>query len=303
MNDEGHQAQFIKLVHTLTGHSGSVYSISCDQHHLYSSAGDRIVTRWDLTSGAQDSFVVKLDHPSYAIHTNNDSSYIYIACMDGTVHCVDKTIKKLIFSLNIGKHKVFCLKEVITDKSLLLINEVGSVIIINVEEKSITHNINLIHSKVRRFVIHGDEIIVADGNGKVTFIDSTSLQINKSIQISNDALTSVYFDDLNSHIFLGTKGAHLKSINLLSHKVVFDIPAHNYVIYDLIKIGEYGISCSRDKTIKIWNQNFTKVLQRIDNKSVGHKFSVNQLLKIDEFSFASCSDDCTIKVFRLNESS
>ena len=82
-------------------------------------------------------------------------------------------------------------------------------------------------------------------------------------------------------------------------ELIAEIPAHNYVIYDIISMndGHNFITASRDKTIKIWNTGNLSFLQRIDLKVGGHRHSVNCLAKIAEDAFSSGSDDKRIIVW------
>ena len=142
---------FFTLAQTFKGHRGPVYSIACDDQFLYSSAGDKFVTRWNLITGEQDSFVIKLEHASYAIYTDRFSNYIHVACNDGTIHIVDKESRRLIYSVNIGKHKIFYLKERVSNKDLYIVNEVGACCVINIEKKQISIEQNSINAKLEDF--------------------------------------------------------------------------------------------------------------------------------------------------------
>ena len=65
------------------------------------------------------------------------------------------------------------------------------------------------------------------------------------------------------------------------------IPAHRGVIYGIIEVGEFLISCSRDKSIKVWEMESLKPLQKI----TFHQQSVNQVVQQNAHSFVTASDD------------
>jgi WD40 repeat protein len=80
------------------------------------------------------------------------------------------------------------------------------------------------------------------------------------------------------------------------------LKAHNYVLYDMISLcnGAVLATASRDKSIKLWDTTSWKVISKIDLKNGGHKHSVNALLKQNEYSFVSCSDDAKMIEWHLN---
>ena len=58
------------------------------------------------------------------------------------------------------------------------------------------------------------------------------------------------------------------------------------------------LSASRDKSIKIWVGFYDEVIQKIDAKDKGHKFSVNTLIDLNEKEFLSGGDDKKIICFK-----
>ena len=100
-------------------------------------------------------------------------------------------------------------------------------------------------------------------------------------------------------LYTGGKDAHLRCWNWKSGEEKITVPAHNYVIYDLILLDEGNVlvSASRDKTIKVWSAEDLRFQQRLDLKEKGHRHSVNSLVKLSESSFVSGSDDKKIIVW------
>jgi len=72
-----------------------------------------------------------------------------------------------------------------------------------------------------------------------------------------------------------------------AQECIKSIPAHRGVIYGIIEVGEFLISCSRDKSIKVWEMESLKPLQKI----TFHQQSVNQVVQQNAHSFVTASDD------------
>jgi WD40 repeat protein len=65
--------------------------------------------------------------------------------------------------------------------------------------------------------------------------------------------------------------------------------------------GRYFLTCSMDKSIKVWDAGTTRLLKVIDRaRYAGHGTSVNKLLWTGYHDqIVSCSDDRTLSVWKL----
>jgi WD40 repeat protein len=66
----------------------------------------------------------------------------------------------------------------------------------------------------------------------------------------------------------------------------------------LIRVGNQFITASLDKTIKVWNADFSKVEQRMESKQGGHNRSVNGIVLVDKHTFVTYSDDKKIIIWK-----
>lgn len=85
-------------------------------------------------------------------------------------------------------------------------------------------------------------------------------------------------------------------------KAQLEIPAHLYHIQHLAIHPErnFMLSCSMDKTIKLWQLPDLKLLKVIDfERYQAHRNSVNKVLWIGDNEFISCSDDRTVQHFKI----
>ena len=144
-------------------------------------------------------------------------------------------------------------------------------------------------------------LLVGKYNGEISIYETKFYNEVLSFQAHKTGVSSLTFDTNDKMIISGGKNALIKSWDL-NGKMSKSIPAHRFIVYDLKIFNEsISLSCSRDGSIKVWQNGYKEVVQKIDVSGFGHKHSVNQLLVINAELFASCSDDHTIKIFRVTE--
>jgi WD40 repeat protein len=108
---------------------------------------------------------------------------------------------------------------------------------------------------------------------------------------------ALFVHSLKNVIITAGRDAHI-TISNSDYEVIKRIPAHYQTIYGLIRVGDEFVTASMDKTIKIWNPDFSKVTQRIEFKDGGHNRSVNGVVWIDDQTFASYGDDKKIILWK-----
>lgn len=156
--------------------------------------------------------------------------------------------------------------------------------------------------KIRRMSLNPDEskLYLACQDGFVRVLETEYYNLIEEFFAHEGGATSITLDRENeNYLFTGGKDAHLKIWNLNSKKCEKSIPAHNYAIYDILFLDKTFVTISRDKSIKIWDRESLSFLQKIDAKSKGHKHSVNSILKLNDTTISTASDDKTINIFSL----
>lgn len=286
----------------LTGHSAGVYSLAYDGMFLYSGSADRFVTRWDIETGIQDKFAIRFENPVYAICLVNECKFLAVGLSTGDLHIFDLESKTEIKFFTQHKKALFSITENSLKKQLYITDADGNVSIWNSETFDLLLYLPLDCGKIRRIAVskNGNHFALVGQDGFVRIFDTEFFNEKKTLQAHKGGSTAVLFHPKNEDwILTGGKDALLKCWNWKEEKLLAEIPGHNYVIYDIIPInkGEQFITASRDKTIKIWNTDKLSFLQRLDSKVGGHRHSVNCLVKMNENSFTSGSDDKRIIVW------
>ncbi|AEA45628.1 WD40 repeat domain-containing protein [Fluviicola taffensis] len=282
----------------LNGHAGPIYAASWDGTYLYSSSGDKYVTRWNIVSGLQDtSFTVKLEHAAYTLAVN--SKVCCIGSTDGTLIAVDTESKRVLWEHNFFGNAWFSLL-INEEKNWLIAGDSeGNLMVLDVDSGNRILHLPLAAGKIRSLSISNNYCFVCTQLiGILVFSIETWNEI--ASWEPNELGSNVILPELSQNrIITAGRDAHLV-ISDLNYQVIQKTPLHHQTIYGLIRIGNQFITSSMDKTIKVWKSNFKEIDQKMEFKNGGHNRSVNGLVFIDEQTFASYGDDKKIIVWKKN---
>lgn len=286
----------------LNGHSAGVYSLAFDGKRLYSASADKFVAGWDIELGVQDKFSIRFENPVYSICLLSENKFLAVGLSTGDLHIFDLKDKKEIKFFTQHKKAVFSITENSHKKQFYSADADGNLSIWNSETFELLLYLPLDCGKIRRIAVsgNGNHFALVGQDEFVRVFDTDFFNEISTFKAHKGGATAILFHPKNQDwILTGGKDALLKCWNWKEGNLIIEIPAHNYVIYDIISInnGEQIITSSRDKNIKVWNIDQLNFTQRLDSKQGGHKHSVNCLVKLNETTFASGSDDKRIVVW------
>ena len=291
-----------QLLKTLSGHSGAIYDVVSNDRFVYTTGADKFVVRWNIDSGVQDSFTVKLENVAFNIAIDSNSEKLLIGNRQGGLHVVDVESKKEIryltqhkapiFALSYNEHKdvfysgdgdgYFCVWEAKTMKLLITLPlDCGKIRQISQDES-------------------GEHLALCGQDGKLRIFETDFYNEVECLSVNKEGVNTAQF--IEDTIIVGGKDAMLTVWNWKNRTLIQSIPAHNYAIYDLSIVNNKQnlVSVSFDKTIKYWEIPNLQILKRIEFKNDGHRHTVNRIAKIDENTIVTVSDDALIKVWKLH---
>jgi WD40 repeat protein len=278
----------------ISGHSGAIYDLAFSDHHMYSASADGYVARWDTHTLEQDSFSIKCTTPPYSLVVAKDK--LWFGLSSGDIHVVDLVKKAEVKFYQQHKKSVFSLVHV-PQKNLIIAGDAdGNLSIWNDENLSLLLFLPLDCGKIRKINVKSDgTLFVVHGKDEKIRIFETE-HFNEIVTLpghENGANCSVFSETTENQLISGGKDGLLKVWDWKKEKLIQTIPAHNYAIYDLKTSDDHQtlISVSRDKSIKLWNMSDLQFLQKVENKTGGHKHSVNSVIKDTNGHFFSASDD------------
>jgi len=148
---------------------------------------------------------------------------------------------------------------------------------------------------------YNQHLYTAGGDGQVV---KTDLQLNKleSIHLGNFKIRKLLPHPDGQHILTACGDGTVNVFDVQQNfNLIENIAAHNYAIYDIAfnPSGKIMATASRDKKIKIWNNDLT-FITRIEEYPVGHKNSVNTLCWLSDTELITSGDDRNIMLWHLN---
>ncbi len=283
------------------GHSGQIFSIAFDGNFIYSSSADKFVTRWNFQTSQQDKFAIRFEISPYTISLISNYEKLAVGLENGDLHIFDLLNRKEVKFYQQHKSAVFSALENKSKSHFYSCDADGNLAVWNTSSLKLELFLPFNCGKIRRMTLNSDEskLFLACQDGFIRILETHFYNLIDEIYTHEGGVTALCLDPNNETIFLtGGKDAHLKVWNLTTKRCIKSIPAHNYVIYDILFLAyDKFVTISRDKSIKIWDKETFSVIQKIDSKSKGHKHSVNSIVKLNENSFVTASDDKTIKIF------
>jgi WD40 repeat protein len=289
----------------LNGHGAGIYSLAFDGEFLYSGSADQFVTRWDLSAGTQDKFAIRFDFPVYAITVFNHQNFLAVGLSNGNLHVFDLRSKQEVKFFTQHVKAIFSIVENANDNQLYVADADGNLSVWNTSTFDLLLYLPLDCGKIRRITVSTTggyfAVVGQDGNARVfetTFFNELSCFFSHT-----GGATAVLFHPYKPEVLItGGKDAFLRYWDWKTGTLLEELPSHNFVLYDILAIndGKQILTASRDKTIKIWDSQTTKFLQRLDTKWHGHRHSVNCLIPLNTTTFASASDDKRIIIWKFS---
>ena len=285
----------------ISGHSAAVYSIAFDGIYIYSASGDSYVTRWNLQTGIQDKFAIQFKNTPFSISFFLKNSHLAVGLKSGDLHFFNLAERKEVKFFKQHKTGIFSILENPLKNQLYTADAEGNLAVWNTLSYELELFLPFACGKIRKMSLNHEKsrLILACNDGMIRILETEFFNLLHSFEAHSTAVTSfTFFPGDETKCLSGGKDAFLKAWDLNDYSCFKAIPIHNFSVYDLVFLSDDEfISCSRDKTIKIWNATNFELLQRIEHKNGGHIHSVNQVLKIGASSFASCSDDKRVLLF------
>ncbi len=238
---------------------------------------------------------------------NPSQNELWIGLSNGDIHVVNLDSRKEIRFFKQHQSAVFSLFFSERKQQIYSADASGNLAVWDAGDHSLLVYLPFDCGKIRDVAISPtkDHLALACQDGMIRVLDTDNFNELLYWEAHENGVGSLAFHPVHDHILLsGGKDALLKTWDYPKMKRLNVIPAHNFMIYDLLFMGDnkYLVTGSRDKSVKIWDAETQIPLLKLDTQARGHRHSVNALAKVSETAFISASDDKRLILWKTGES-
>lgn len=265
-------------------HDGPVYALAISGNMVFTGSSDRTVKSMDLTHGIVQPFTVRSEVSPISLWAIS-SALLAIGYLNGEFYLINPRTRSTIFEYHFSGDGVFSLYS-FNDTELYIGLGSGRLAILDFVRLDWIYLEQLSTDKIRAIVYDSNAQCCYLGakDGELVVFDVNNYGVNQCWHAHDGGVNSLLFTSTNQ-LVSGGKDGHIRVWK--GHECIHSIPAHRGVVYGLQEIGNRVVSCSRDKSIKVWDMETFKPLQKL----TFHRQSVNLLVQQNAHSFVTASDD------------
>ena len=296
----------VNKLHTLTGHNDCIYALreGADPRFFFTGAGDGMVVEWDLDHPKDGKLLARLPHSVYALEVDPKRNTLIVGHNYEGVHVIDLVEKKESWSLKLGTAAIFDLK--IFGDELYVATGDGVLFVVDLESRGIKKHIKLSTKSIRVLAIAHSKKLLALGfsDHSIQILDlAQGAAAIARLEGHSNSVFALDFSPGEEVLVSGGRDACLKFWNTNSYFLEENIVAHLYAINYLSfrEDGKYLVTCSMDKSLKIWDSTSRNLLKVIDKaRNAGHGTSINKVFwSTYSGVIVSVSDDRTIAIWQI----
>ncbi|MBB6461285.1 WD40 repeat domain-containing protein [Flammeovirga kamogawensis] len=295
----------VEKISNFGGHTEGLYSVVHfnDNGKFYTAGADGFVVEWNIAQADQGRLVAKVPNTVYALCPLIEENQLVVGQNTDGIHLLDLTSGKEIKSLKLTDQAVFSIKRF--KNELFIGTGDGWLIVVAIDQWAVTKKVKVSEKSVRSVAIDPKKEIVWTGSSdhliKGYAIDTLS-EVRELLGHENSVFALTVTPDAQ-FLVSGGRDAHMRIWNLDGFiETQKDIVAHMYTINDIVfrADGKYFVTCSKDKSIKVWRTEDFRLLKVIDKaRHAGHGTSINRLAWIGEDIIISVSDDHSAAAWKV----
>lgn len=263
-----------------------------------------MVVQWDLADAETGKMVVKVPSSVYALSYNRTNERLVVGQNFSGIHLVNVEEKKEVGSVALTKAAIFDIQA--TDEAIYVSTGAGELFKVSWELKVLAVA-KLSEQSARTIAVHpvSGELAVGFSDNYIRIVNSSDLSVKREFKAHEISVFTLCYHPQLPVLVSGSRDARIKFWDMdRDYTLVEEIVGHMYAInhIEFSPDGQHFVTCSMDKSIKVWDARRFKLLKVIDKaRHAGHATSVNKLLWMSYNNWlVSCSDDRTISTWDIS---
>ena len=290
----------------LAGHKDCIYTIcqSPDNQFFFSSGGDGVVARWDLSNPEIGDLIIKVPNSVYALCCLKEERQLLVGQNFEGIHLIDLDQKTELRSVKLTDAAIFDIQ--VWGKDIFVTCGDGVVIVVDYDSFSVKKHLKASDKSARCLSINPieREFAVGYSDHTIKIFGLQDFELHRTIQAHKNSVFTTRYTQDGRFLISGSRDAHLKIWDVENKYQLYEsIVAHMYAInhLDFSPDGKYFATCSMDKSVKVWDLSSWQLIKVIDKaRHAGHGNSVNKLVWSSyENLLISAGDDRMISVWDL----
>jgi len=292
--------------HTLTGHNDCIYALKegADPRYFYTGAGDGLVVEWDLDHPKDGVLLARLPHSVYALEVDPKRNFLIVGHNYEGIHVIDLEEKMESWNLKLSSAAIFDLK--VFGDELFVATGDGVLIVVDMQMRAVKRQVKLSSKSIRVLAIAPKKKHLALGfsDHSIQVLDLAADAVPKArLEGHSNSVFALGYSPDEKILVSGGRDACLKFWStdhyLLEENVVAHLYAINYLSFR--EDGKFFVTCSMDKSLKIWEMTSRNLLKVIDKaRNAGHGTSINKVFwSTYSGVIVSVSDDRSIAIWQI----
>lgn len=295
----------VEKLGTCQGHQDCLYTVTAfpGEGVFYTSGADGMVVRWEADSLDSGEMVAKVNGTVYSVCPLPESGLLAVGQNNEGIHLIDPVAREELRSLKLTDSPIFDIKA--ANGHLYVACGDGQLVVVDLDQWVTVARIRISEKALRTLALDPVNGVMAVGGSdhRVRVLDLNDFQVQAVLDHATNSVFALSFTPDGSHLLSAGRDAHLRLYGRSKgYALVRDIIPHMYTVNHILfhPNGRLFATCSKDKSIRIWDIDGLRALRTIDRSSnAGHGTSVNRLLWMDGHRLVSVSDDRTASIWKL----
>jgi WD40 repeat protein len=296
----------VEKLHTLLGHRDCVYQVvqGAEPWEVYSAGGDGFVVRWDLRQPETGTLLAKVEASVYAMHFDPLTAELVVGQNYDGLQIIDVAQRKVIGSIKLTNAAIFDIQR--EGDTLYVATGDGVIIVVDRRELAVRKHIKAGEDRARSIALHPTEDTFAVGYSDyhIREFSKSDFGLLRQWKAHDNSIFHLSYQHPEHRLISVSRDARFKAWQSPETEQPYtEVVAHMFAINHLAYSPDYRyfLTCSMDKSIKLWDASAYRLLKVIDKaRHAGHGTSINRVLWTNyEDLVVSASDDRTLNVWKI----